>query len=114
MTLLLSWQKNPLPTTLTRVLLAFLIMFAAVYALRLLWGFALQTPDEPEATSAGQNVDLETPDDNGELLKEMLSEPAAGDPGASEFVPLKPEKLVTRDSLDPELLAQSVRHMSEE
>lgn len=98
---------------MTRVLLAFLIMFAAMYALRLLWGFALQPQGRQETPSAGLKVNLETPDDNGELLKEMLTDPASGGPGPDEFVPLNPEKLVSRESLDPELLAKSVRHMSE-
>lgn len=120
MTFLLSWQKNPLLTTMTRVLFTFVILFVAVYALRLLWGFALQPSEQSEqsepseVSSAGQKVDMATPDDNGELLKEMLSDPAADGPGAHEFVPLKPEKLVSTDNLDPEMLAKSVRHMSEE
>jgi hypothetical protein len=115
LTLGLSWPKNPALTTAIRSLTAFVIIFAAVYAVRWLWGIALRTDERTEeGTEAGRNVDLTTPADDKALLQEMLSNPTGGEPGADDFVPLQPEKLVSRDKLSPEQMTRAVRRMSED
>lgn len=116
LTLLLSWPRNPVATSFGRALIAFVIWFAAVYAVRRLWGFALGADARAAGAKAepGRNVDLATPADEEALLQEMLAAPPGSEPKADEFVPLQPERLVTRDKLDPERLARSVRQMSED
>jgi hypothetical protein len=111
LTLVLSWPKNPALTTAIRSLAAFVIL----YAVRWLWGIALRTDNRMEnGPAAGQNVDLTTPADDNDLLQEMIANPNGGEPGADEFVPLQPEKLVSRDKLNPEQMTRAVRRMSED
>lgn len=114
MTLALSWQKNPPVTSLSRAAIAFLILYGAVYAVRWLWGFAFSPEEGSAESTAGRNIDLATPSDDKQLLQEMLSDPQGESPAADEFVPLNPEKLVSKDKLDPALMARSVRQMSED
>mgnify|MGYP001218695102 CR=1 FL=1 len=115
LTLVLSWPKNPALTTAIRSLAAFVIIFAAVYAVRWLWGIALRTEDRTEhEAAAGRNVNLATPADDKDLLQEMLANSKGSEPGADDFVPLQPEKLVSRDKLNPEQMTRAVREMSKD
>lgn len=113
LTLVLSWPKNPVATSVTRALLAFAILFAAVYAVRWLWGFAFRPGRAEDGASAGLAVDLATPADDETLLREMMNLPP-GESGGDDFVPLQPEKLVSRDKLPPDVLARAVSQMSKD
>jgi len=115
LTLVLSWPRNPAATSILRAAVAFLILFAAVYAVRWLWGFALRSERDGGEAAAGQAVDLSTPrDGDAALLREMMANPRPDGPGEDEFVPLQPEQLVSRDKLPPDFLARAVRQLSQD
>lgn len=105
----LAHMSNPLGTSLYRAGISFAIGFAATYAVRFLLGqsmpdggnradsetAAVQRNDEE---GKGQSVDMVTPEDEPEI----------------DFSPLSPPKLTkVEESLDPEQLAQVVRHISD-
>lgn len=91
-----------------------MILYLAVFAIRWLWGYALKPAEPGRSPETGRKVDLATPADDESLMNEMLSGSRAGESDDGQFVPLRPEKLVTKDKLDPEILARSVRQMSED
>ncbi len=107
---LLSVRSNPIATAGIRTGIAFAVTFAVLYAVRWMLGQAL-APGEAAATERdhaandagkGQAIDVVTPDD------------AQQDETESEFQPLAPPKFAKTESpIDPELLAQALRHMSE-
>jgi hypothetical protein len=112
---LLSVGSNPLATAGIRTGIAFAVTFAVLFAIRWMLGQALASnaataSQEAEAAAAseeagkGQRFDAVTPDDvpadNAEL--------------ELEFTPLAPPKFAKTDTpIDPELLAQALRHMSD-
>jgi len=112
---LLSVRNNPLATAGIRTGIAFAVTFAVGFAIRWMLGQALATnasssslDSETGAASAdgdagkGQRFDAVTPDD------------VLGDDEALEFTPLAPPKFAKTESpIDPELLAQALRHMSD-
>jgi len=125
-TLLISAMNNEWLTSLFRSSYAFIIVFAAMYVIRFVLGtiaglndftnFDAHTMIESSNHSTnqtGSSVNLSTPSDDllvAELLKEQLN----ADQNVDGFTPLQPQKLVSKEKLDPEMLAQSLRHMSEE
>jgi hypothetical protein len=124
-TFLLSLSNNEWITSFIRGLYAFIIVFILVYAIRFILGTvagfnAIMTPEQSHSIHmdnplAGTAVDLATPSDD-ELINTMLKQQLAGEmPGeALQFEPLQPQKLVTKENLDPEVLVRSLREMSDE
>lgn len=123
-TLFTSAMNNEWLTSIFRSIYAFIIVFAAMYVIRFVLGtiaglnyftnFDDHTMIEPSDRStnlAGSSVNLATPSDDV-LVAEMLKEQLNAD--QNKFTPLQPQKLVSMEKLDPEMLAQSLRHMSEE
>ena len=118
---MLSISANFLVTAVWRSAYAFVIVFAVIYVFRWLFGTAagLKQFEAGElapgaADVAGAAVDLSTPQDEdlNDLLKAQLAEQSPDAP-AKQFEPLELPKLASKDKLDPELLAESLRHMSE-
>jgi hypothetical protein len=109
MIFLLSFSHNPIQTAGYRAGITFAILFSVTFAVRWLLGQALasaatdpaggiaKTEDEH---GKGQTIDVVTPDE---------------EEGAPlQFAPLTPPKLTrTEESIDPERLAEALRHMSE-
>jgi hypothetical protein len=99
-----------------------LIVFALIFLFRFVLhlilnglGPALSHVEEDLAMpSAGGTIDLLTPDDDElhKSLKAHSNGPAGG--GEQEFAPLRPPKLVSKPEMNPEELANALRHMSEE
>jgi hypothetical protein len=119
-TFLISMSNNVLTTALIRSLYGFVVVFTITYVIRWMLGtlaginmFAEQDRlniDNEEV--AGSNIDFQTPDDLGtlnDLLKNQLRSDAEPD-----FSPLQPPKLVTKEKLDSESLANSLRQLSED
>ncbi|WP_309121266.1 hypothetical protein [Paenibacillus sp.] len=110
---LLSYRSNPLATAGIRTGIAFAVTFGIGFAVRWLLGQALagaesaaaaQTRDAEAADEAakGQSIDIVTPEDEEEAGLDL------------GFAPLSPPKLAKTESpIDPELLAQALRHMSD-
>ncbi|HZG58317.1 hypothetical protein [Paenibacillus sp.] len=108
---LLSFRNNPIETAGVRTGIAFAVAVAVAFAVRWMLGQALQgaasgdpgaEADGGEAAESdkGRSIDAVTPDIEDDI--------------ALDFVPLSPPKLAKTDpALDPELLAQALRHMSE-
>ncbi|TLS49825.1 hypothetical protein FE782_22740 [Paenibacillus antri] len=111
---LLSYRSNPLVTAGIRTGIAFAVTFAIGFAVRWLLGQALASADSAAAArtgdaeaaneaAKGRSIDIVTPEDE--------EEEAGLDLG---FKPLSPPKLAKTESpIDPELLAQALRHMSD-
>lgn len=122
-TFLTSLSHNEWSTSLVRGVYGFAVVFAAGYAVRFLLGTAAgmkhftnsddHTMMEIQSDSTGSSVDLSTPSDDA-LLHDILKQPLSGDTGHDQFKPLDPQRLVSKDKLDPETLAQSLRRMTEE
>ncbi|HZG84375.1 hypothetical protein [Paenibacillus sp.] len=105
---LLSFSNNPLSTAAYRAGVSFAMTFALTYAVRWMIGkaIALTPPPEPEPAEGeaaeeegkGAAIDIVTPEEDE----------------APQFTPLSPPKLTKTDQeIDPEFLAQALRHMSE-
>lgn len=119
-TFMLSISANLLVTAIWRSIYAFIIVFAIIFVFRWLFGTAaglkhFDTGDLSSeiSNSAGSTVDLTTPPD--EELNDLLKEQIAQQSGVatSQFEPLDPPKFASKDKLDPALLADSLRQMSE-
>ncbi len=116
----LSLSNNPVTTTCIRAIYAFIIVFILIFAVRFVLGTlaGLNNMDtiQDTGTDAGHSIDLATPNDD-EAINSMLMQQLSSDsqPDVPVFEPLKPQRLVTKkEQLDSELLARSVREMSEE
>lgn len=108
---LLSWRSNPIETAGMRTAIAFGVTFAVTYVVRWMLGQALAPAAQELATGAaddapgsdagkGTVIDASTPDEESET--------------ELDFAPLSPPRLAkTEPPLDPELLAQALRHMSD-
>lgn len=111
-TLITSLSNNEWTTSLLRSLYSFVILFAAVYAVRFVLGTAAGMKNFKEtAPLVGQTVNLVTPADPAMPGPpgEQQSEQSEGE----QFTPLAPKKLVSKENIDPQVLADSLRHMSE-
>ena len=122
-TFLTSLANNEWSTSFYRSLYGFIIVFVSVYVVRFLFGtiaginqFSNGTLSEPNSDSireTGQSIDLETPDDEN-LLQELLKNQTLNEQAGDTFIPLQPQKLVSTEKVDPELLVGALRQMSEE
>ena len=118
---ILSIQHNPLTTSIIRGVYGFVIVFFAFYIIRFLIGTVAGISDftvaddqsASDGDSVGSTVNLTTPSDD-DMLNQMLKQQLGEDQPADDFVPLQPQKLVTKDKLSPELAVEAVRQMSEQ
>lgn len=119
-TFLISLSNNELMTALVRSLYGFVVVFTITFVIRWMLGTLagmniyakqdhLNTTNED---TSGSSIDFQTPDDLGtlnDLLKNQMRIDAEPD-----FSPLHPPKLVSKEKLDSESLANSLRQMSED
>lgn len=119
LTFMISISKNMWLTALIDSLYAFAFTFAAMYAFRWLLGTAAGLkqfgehaafPNPRQAAATGSQVDLtsEPDEDVNELIKSQI-----GGQQEVEFTPLNPPKFVSKNKLDPKLMADSIRQLSE-
>jgi len=109
---LLSFGDNPIGTAAYRSGVSFVVGFAMMFAIRWLLGQALapagdsaEGGSKADEADKGRTIDLTTPES---------SDDADADDGVA-FAPLSPPRLKkTEAALDPEQLAQALRHMSEQ
>ncbi|MGG1520137.1 hypothetical protein ABE504_32505 [Paenibacillus oryzisoli] len=125
-TFALSIGNNLLLSTLLKSAYAFLILFVLTFGFRWVLGLVAGAGEASAKTSAdpmqenaqlGQNLDMVTPNEDGEtleLMKPNLSNQNAASLSDMQFSPLNPPKLVTKKELDPEQLAGALRRMSED
>ncbi|MGG1551163.1 hypothetical protein [Paenibacillus ferrarius] len=125
-TFALSIGNNLLLSTLLKSVYAFLILFVLTFGFRWVLGLVAGAGEASHKTSAdpmqengqlGQNLDMVTPNEDGEtleLMKSNLSNQNADSLSDMQFSPLNPPKLVTKKELDPEQLAGALRRMSED
>ncbi|RTE01801.1 hypothetical protein [Paenibacillus whitsoniae] len=125
-TFALSIGNNLLLSTLLKSVYAFLILFVLTFGFRWVLGLVAGAGEASAKTSAdpmqengqlGQNLDMVTPNEDGEtleLMKSNLSNQNADSLSDMQFSPLNPPKLVTKKELDPEQLAGALRRMSED
>ena len=105
---LLSFSNNLLTTAAYRAGVSFAVTFALVYAVRWMIGKALSLSPPPEPPQAEGEAANE--EGKGATIDVVTPEEAE----APLFMPLSPPKLAKADpSIDPEFLAQALRHMSE-
>jgi hypothetical protein len=108
---LLSLSNNPIGTAGYRAGVTFVILFIVTFAVRWLLGQAMVSSPKQhggahdsspqDEDGKGQSIDIVTPDGVGEEL-------------SLPFSPLTPPKLTrTEEALDPQRLAEALRHMSE-
>lgn len=113
-TVLLSIQNNFILTSLLNGLYSFILLFIGTFLIRFIIGAFLQPKIEDqvhaevlqqgeqqaESTHVGQHFDMQTPDDSAD---QQQSE-------AQPFTPLNPPKLSTKEAIEPERVAETVRH----
>jgi energy-coupling factor transporter transmembrane protein EcfT len=126
-TFLLSVGNNLFVTTCLRSFYSFVILFILTFGFRFVFGifagadfFAPLPTEQAESGEAhlGSKFDAATPDDE-EATKKMLREnmdPSGqvSDTDDLPFSPLNPPKLMTKNNLEPEQLAEALRRMSED
>lgn len=112
-TFVVSLGRNELITSFVRCVYAFIIVFACMFAVRFLLGTVagLKRMDGAPA-SVGSSINLVTPPDD--VLVPNLPTEEHSEAEQQEFIPLKPQRLISKDKVDPQLMAESLRHMSEE
>ncbi|MBD0380333.1 hypothetical protein [Paenibacillus sedimenti] len=123
-TFALSIGNNVFLTTCLRSFYSFLILFVLTFGFRWVLGFMMGLEhangnllEDSTNNAVGQNLDVITPDEDAathEMLKANMNPHHADIAKESEFSPLNPPKLVTKNNLDPEQLAGALRRMSED
>jgi hypothetical protein len=121
-TFLISLLNNVLMTAIIRSLYGFVVIFIVTFIIRWMLGtlaginlFSVSDSNSSDVGGelSGTSIDLQTPDDVdslNDLLKNQLVK-AETDAG---FAPLQPPKLVSKEKLDYESLANSLRQLSED
>jgi hypothetical protein len=120
-TFLISLSNNVLMTALIRSLYGFVVVFAITYVIRwmlgTLAGINMYTEqDHIQASneqSTGTSIDFQTPDDHS-ALNDLLKDQLMKIDVESDFSPLQPPKLISKEKLDSESLANSLRQLSED
>lgn len=122
LTFLFSLSNNPIGTTLTRSLYAFLVFALLAFVVRIVLGQLLNPAAKvpvPESISEdgerGSRLDLTTPDE-GESLSELMKEQWADgkEEAIKGFQPLQPKRLVSLDNPNPEEVVQAIRRLTDE
>ncbi|MFC5448364.1 hypothetical protein [Paenibacillus aestuarii] len=125
LTFALSISNNLLLTTCLRSLYSFIILFVLSFVFRWVVGFMIHLDnanpkhvnEEPAQPAVGQTLDLTTPDEDAEtreLLKANMNAVPSSPANDTQFSPLNPPKLVSKNNLDPEQLAGALRRLSED
>lgn len=111
---MISLGRNEWITSLKRGIYGFIIVFVCMFAIRFLLGTVagLKQMDQA-AASVGNTINLVTPPDDP-LMPGLQHAEGQTELNQDEFIPLKPQKLISKENVDPQLMAESVRHMSEE
>jgi hypothetical protein len=120
-TFLISLSNNVLMTALIRSLYGFVVVFAITYIIRWMLGTLAginmyKEHDHTQASneeSSGTSINFETPDDLG-ALNDLLKNQLMRTDAEPDFSPLQPPKLVSKEKLDSESLANSLRQLSED
>lgn len=120
-TFLISLSNNVIMTALIRSLYGFVVVFAITYVIRwmlgTLAGINMYTEQNHIQASneeiTGTSIDFQTPDDLG-ALNDLLKNQLMRSDTEPDFSPLQPPKLVSKDKLDTESLANSLRQLSED
>jgi hypothetical protein len=120
-TFLISLSNNVLNTALIRSLYGFVVVFVITYVIRWMLGTLAginmyseqDTISAPDSEPTGTSIDLLTPDDLGSL-NDLLKNQLMNTDAESSFSPLEPPKLVSKEKIDSESLANSLRQLSED
>ncbi|EXX91268.1 hypothetical protein BG53_11785 [Paenibacillus darwinianus] len=122
LTFLASFGNNGFAVSCLRGLYAFIAFFMLGYLIRVVLRGIVGTapsedwPDIQADPSVGGQVDFSTPDE-GEDLNGLLRAQLDGSDNASGeavgFAPFQPKKLASTQNLDPEELANALRHLSD-
>lgn len=120
-TFLLSLSNNVLTTAFIRSLYGFVLLFLITYVIRWMLGtlaginqFSTQDKfNSSDNDTINSSIDFLTPDDSGSL-NDLLKNQMMKTETDISFSPLKPPKLVSKEKLDSESLANSLRQMSED
>lgn len=120
-TFLISLSNNVLLTALIRSLYGFVVVFVITYVIRWMLGTLAglnmyseqDSASNPDTESTGTSIDLLTPDDFGSL-NDLLKNQLMNNNAEPSFSPLQPPKLVSKEKLDSESLANSLRQLSED
>lgn len=119
-TFLFSVTHNIIVTTLLRSLYSFVLVFALTFVVRYVLGTivglkhmttAAEDGEAADEAHKGNRFDAVTPNDESDL-HQMLKPGGGGE--AAEFAPLKPPKLSSKATQNPDELAQALRRMTEE
>jgi hypothetical protein len=121
LTFMFSLSNNPIGTTFTRSLFAFLVVAALAFVVRIILGQLLNPAKKPDAidlptdNERGAVLDVTTPDE-GDSLSEMMKEQWADGKGEAikGFQPLQPTRLVSLDNPNPEEVVQAIRRLTDE
>mgnify|MGYP000247652724 FL=1 len=119
-TFLISLSNNVPLTALTRSLYGFVIVFVITYVIRWTLGTVAGINTYSEQDYSGNNIDetgttinIQTPDDL-DSLNDLLKSQLINSEAEHGFSPLQPPKLVSKEKLDSESLANSLRQLSED
>ena len=120
-TFLLSLMNNVLETAIVRSLYGFVVLFILSYVIRWMLGTLAGIKQYSEQAqrnindieTPSSNIDIQTPDDL-DSLNDLLKNQLMGADAKQVFSPLQPPKLVSKDKLDSESLANSLRQLSED
>lgn len=130
-TFLISAPKNVMKTVLIQSSYSFISLFLLAFVLRWLLGLLIQSsgvsldPAEKDMDDMlmvkGQTIDLSTPDDSYSKSnsstgssKRYLTDKELSPEDQTEFAPLKPPKLTTKQDIRSEELAKALRHLKDE
>ena len=126
-TFALSVSNNLFLTTLLKSFYSFMTVFVLTFGFRWVLG-TFAGMNQPsingsleqlsKESQVGQQLDVTTPDEDidamGLLKTNLTSTDQVSQSSDGTFAPLNPPKLTTKNSLDPEHLAEALRRMSED
>lgn len=119
-TFLVSMSNNVLTTALVRCVYGFVVVFVITYVIRWMLGtlagmnrFTEKAHFHTTDELAGTSIDLVTPDDDSSI-NNLLKDQLMNTDVELNFSSLQPPKLVSKDKLDSESLANSLRQLSED
>lgn len=116
-----SLGNNGFAVSSLRSMYAFIAFFVLGYLIRFILRAIVGTtpadgPGLPADPGVGGQVDLSTPEageDLNELLKAQLEGKGHPPAEAAGFEPFQPKKIVSAQNMDPEALANAIRHLSD-
>lgn len=120
LTFIFSLGNNVFMTVLLRSIYSFVILFVVAFLLRFILGSVIGLNDmkvvDSTRTSSnahlGGHVDFSTPDEEEAITQSLNMNLQQSN--KTDFSPLNPPRLASKDKLDSEEMAHALRHMSEE